>query len=440
MAATSSRAGVKAWVLLALLFLAYIVSLLDRAIIGVLVEPIKADLGLSDTKISLLQGFAFFIMYSLVGIPMGLLADRVNRVRLIAVGVALWSVMTAVCGAASQYWTLFVGRIGVGIGEATLSPTAYSLLADTFERRRLGFVIGIFSLGGVLGGGLSLLLGGYVARWAEQLGPVVVPVLGTLAPWQVTFMVVGIPGLFIAAAFLLLVEPPRAASANQSRSSAPSKERIVAFLRDNRRVLILHHVAAGIPTMVTACLFAWVAPFFMRVHQWPVAQIGEYVGVAVMIAGVVGLLGGGVVSDYLARRGPYRRFALCMTTAVIGGVAGVAFALVADPFMAAVLFGVVMMCCFLPFGIGVVTLQEITPSDMRGFASAVFIFVVNMLGSAGPTLVALMSDRVFMTPEGLRYSLAVFVPGCFLVSLLCFGLLCRPYVRSLRAQVSPSPA
>ena len=158
-----------AWVTVAVLFVAYIFSFIDRMIIGLLVEPMKADLNLSDTQISLLQGLAFAIFYTLVGLPPGRLIDRAARLRVAAVGVALWSIMTMACGLAGQYWQLFVARMGVGVGEATLSPAAYSIISDSFPQRRMGLAMGVYGLGSAVGAGLAFIIG--AAYLAASIAP-----------------------------------------------------------------------------------------------------------------------------------------------------------------------------------------------------------------------------------------------------------------------------
>ncbi|HET7333870.1 MAG TPA: MFS transporter, partial [Rhizomicrobium sp.] len=195
--------------MLVVLLIAYTLSFLDRTLLSLLIAPVKQDLGLSDTGISLLLGFAFALLYTVVGVPLGYLADRTNRRRLIITGIVFWSTMTALCGLAKNFWSLFAARIGVGIGEATLTPAAYSILSDSFPRKRLGRVMAIYSVGLPLGSGLALGLGGVLIDWITSLGPVALPFLGVLAPWRLSFIFVGVSGLAVVLLMLSVREPKR---------------------------------------------------------------------------------------------------------------------------------------------------------------------------------------------------------------------------------------
>jgi MFS family permease len=197
-----------AWFVVGVLLLAYTLSFIDRMILSLLVGPIRADLGISDTQMSLLMGFAFAIFYSLLGVPLGWLADRGNRKALIVGGVAAWSLMTAVCGLARGYGGLFLARIGVGVGEATLSPAAYSMLGDYFPRERLGRAMAVYSIGVPLGSGVALVAGAFVVRFVTEGAPVPLPLLGALEPWRLAFLIVGLPGLLVAALIALAIREP----------------------------------------------------------------------------------------------------------------------------------------------------------------------------------------------------------------------------------------
>ena len=173
-----------AWYVVVVLFLAYTLSFVERQIMSLLIGPIKRDLMISDTQISLLHGFAFAIFYTILGIPLGRLADRKNRTIIISVGIFLWSFMTALCGLARSFWSLFMTRIGVGVGEATLSPAAYSMISDYFPKEKRGLAISLYSMGVFFGAGMAYILGGLVVKLASQAGITTLPVLGQVRPWQ----------------------------------------------------------------------------------------------------------------------------------------------------------------------------------------------------------------------------------------------------------------
>ncbi len=198
----------EAWYVVGVLTLAYVFSFIDRQILSLLVGPIQRDLAINDTWMSLLMGVSFAVFYTLFGIPLGRLADTKNRRNVIAVGIAFWSVMTAGCGLARQYWTLALMRMGVGIGEATLSPSAYSMIADYFRPERRSTAMSVYSMGIYIGSGLAFVLGGIVVKFAAQQESIELPWLGSIRSWQLVFLLVGLPGLPVALLTWLTVREP----------------------------------------------------------------------------------------------------------------------------------------------------------------------------------------------------------------------------------------
>ncbi|HEY0941450.1 MAG TPA: MFS transporter [Steroidobacter sp.] len=419
-----------AWIMLGLLCLAYVFSMLDRVILSLLVEPLKRDLGLTDLEVSYLQGFAFIIMYSLAGLPMGYIVDRWPRIRLVAIGISLWSLMTAACGLASRYVTLFLGRIGVGIGEATLGPAAYSLIRDSFPERRLGLAMGIYSMGGALGAGLALVVGGYLIQWMDVIAPLRLPFIGVLQAWQLTFLFVGLPGLVVALLIACVPEPARSDRSPSRTFSSVSRE-LRAFLSANRRTLLCHHLAVGFSNVVCYGAVAWVASFFIRVHGWPIGRIGLFAGVANIVGGLIGMVGAGFVSDRLRARGAHVRLTICMCAALLGAMAAGAFALVNSPVAAAVFFCMIMACALVPVGVAGAALQEITPSHLVGFTSALYLFAISMIGSVGPSAIAFLGQSFFSGQDAIRYALALALPVSFMLSAALFYASIQPYRRSV---------
>ena len=196
-----------AWYVVCILTIAYMFSFLDRQILALLVEPIRADLNISDTQMSLLQGLAFGIFYTLLGIPIGRLADRRSRRSIIAIGISIWCVMTAACGLAKNFGQLFLARVGIGIGEATLNPSAYSLISDYFPREKRARPMSFYNMGVSLGAGTAMVLGGQIISWVFSQPQPVLPLVGTLFHWQVVFIMVGLPGLLIAFLMVTVREP-----------------------------------------------------------------------------------------------------------------------------------------------------------------------------------------------------------------------------------------
>ena len=270
-----------AWFGVGVLVLAFVFSIADRIIISLLVDPIKEDLGLTDTDMGLMMGLAFAIFYALMGLPIGRWADRYSRRTIIGVGIFLWSIMTALCGLARSFWELFLARVGVGVGEATLSPAAYSMIADYFPKEKLGRALGVYQSGAFFGVGLALMFGGLAIRFAATADDVSLPLVGVIAPWQLAFIVVGLPGVLVAAMMFLVLEPPRqgiAANAEQI-----SLGQAVGFAWTRKRVFLAHYTGFALLALPMTTLATWVPAYFMRVVGMSPPETGLQLGLIVFI-------------------------------------------------------------------------------------------------------------------------------------------------------------
>ena len=421
-----------AWLTVAVFFVAYIFSFIDRMILSLLVEPMKRDLVLTDTQFSLLQGFAFALLYTFAGLPLGRLLDRTKRVRVAAYGVGFWSLMTTVCGMVGSFWQLFLARVGVGVGEATLSPAAYSIFADSFEPRRLGLVLGIYNVGASIGAGLAMIIGGYVVHAVTTMDQVVLPFIGQIHAWQMTFLVVGPPGIIVALFVARLREPARQGIAKNSElASIPLKE-VLAFAKRHRRSLTLHHLGVGLTSMSAFGAMSWTPALLTRVYQWPSDKIGLWLGIAIIIGGVLGFIGGGWLGDKLSQRDGIRgRLRVGVLFALIGLPAALIFSWHPNPYVTVALVGVIYMCAAGALPSAVAVLNELAPNQMRAQLAALFIFSVNIVGLGfGATLVALASDYIFTGDTGLRYALVLTTPIGYVLSAICFRLSYRAFERS----------
>ena len=406
-------------------------SFVDRQLLSLLIEPIKADLHLSDTGVSLLLGLAFVACYALAGPPIGLLIDRTRRWRIVATGIAVWSVMTAGTALASTYAQLFLFRMGVGIGEATLNPAAYSLIPDVVRRERRGMAIALFGLGVYAGAGLALVIGGQVIGLLARHGPIALPLIGTLRPWQAAFLVVGALGVPVAAIAWSMREPVRL-----DAGEAPSLRDVLRHLRDHAGVV------AGIVGLWAGVLMAgysagaWLPAFMGRTHGWTAMRVGLWFGLIVVVAGASGAITGGWLSDRAAARRPGGRLIAVAMLALVALPCALAFPLVATPvgalaLVAAFTFGQAGAAAAAPS-----VLQDVLPGRMRGFASALVLAAVTLLAlGLGPTLIALMTDRAFANPAALRWSLAIAVPTMLGLATLA-GLAALPAYRKLLHEVN----
>ena len=426
-----------AWYAVAVLFLAYGCSFIDRYILSLLIEPIKQDLGLSDTKISLLHGLAFAIFYTVMGIPLGRLADRYSRRTIIAAGVAAWSLMTAACGLAKNFNQLFLARIGVGVGEAALSPAAYSMIADLFPPHKLGRALSVYSAGAIVGGGLAFIVGGIVVQAVTATPAVVVPWWGEVRSWQLVFVIVGLPGLLIAALMFTVREPLRqVAEAQQSsaQQQVPLRQ-VLHYLAVNRQIYASIFCGFTMLALVFNALLAWTPTFLLRSYGLPVGSSGPMIGVLILLFGTTGMLAGGWLADTLLAKG-YKDAA--MRTGIIAGLGAAPFVLLAlllpSLSVALVFFAPLFFFVTSAFCAGVTALQHITPNRMRGVVSAMYLFFGNLIAiGLGPTAIALMTDYVFGDEAALRYSMAWVGTSCAIFGALLLWLGLKPFWQQVEA-------
>lgn len=412
----------RSWLMLALLCLAFLLSLVDRLLLSLMVEPIKADLDLTDTQIGLIQGLAFVVLYSGLAIPVGRYVDRNSRIPLVAGGVALWSLMTAACGLSSTPLSLALGRAGVGVGESTLAPAAPSLIADSFPKARLGLAMSIFALGASLGAGLSLMLGGAITHALEVSGPISLPVVGTLQPWQQTFLVVGLPGLFLAMAIAMLKEPERQSEA----SAVPAFREVLAYLRASKSWFIPLVVANGLVIAVAFGTASWIIAFFARKYGTPVNEAGFAAGLVTIIGGLTGLLAGGVLSDRVSRSWSHARLLVCAAAMAITVLPAIIYPFASSMTLSVWGWGCALMFASIPVGVASANLQEMTPSRMRGTVTAAAGVFASLVGMGlGPALIALVADEAFKNSGGIQLALATVPPIAAMLSAALFLLSAR---------------
>jgi MFS family permease len=424
---------VVAWTTLAILFLAYISSFVDRMIISLLVEPIKADFQISDTQISLLLGLSFAIFYCLAALPIGRLVDIWSRKKIVTVGITLWSFMTALCGLAQNYTQLFLARIGVGVGEASLAPAAYSMLADSFPPKKLGLAMGVFTMGTAVGAGLALIIGGAIISFVTGENGENVSLFGIsfLSGWQWVFVLVGLPGLFIALLTSLIREPDRIVIKEKNKLygdiSIPISE-VKKFFKINADFYIPHHFAVGCSNLALVGINSWVSVYFMRIHGWTISEAGFNIGIALILGGVLGLIIGGWLSDkisvYIAGGKAY----FCLVCAVLAIPFAIFFATEDNAFNALVFFALSYSFMVAPIAPAVAMLQEITPNRMRGMLSAFYLLIVSLIGLAlGPLIVAFLNDTYFGGGVGIQKALLISIPAFNLLAATFYFVLIKPY-------------
>ena len=420
-----------AWYVVAVLALLYVFSFIDRQIFSLLVGPLRRDLQIGDAQVSLLMGFSFALFYTFFGIPIGHLTDVFSRRLIIGIGLVLWSGFTTGCGLAQSFTAMLLLRMGVGVGEAALSPAAYSLITDYFPRHRLATALSVYSMGIYVGSGLSYLLGGLVVRYASARAMWAFPLIGAIRPWQLIFFVVGLPG-FVLAPLLLTVREPTEHRAS-ARNAGVSLHNVFSYLLENRRTVLLHNVGFGLLALSSYASGGWVPEFFRRRFHWDIGTTGVIYGSIVAVMGCAGLLGAGRIADALRARGRAN------STLFVGALIAVVWIpvncllfLAPSAVWATIWLIPAAALAAAPFGIAPAAIQQMMPPAMRGRASAVYLFIVNIIGlGIGPTAVGACTQYIFRRDDALPYSLMLVTSlACALAAVLLFlGL--RPFLGSL---------
>jgi len=420
-----------AWYVVGVLTVAYIFSFIDRQIFSLLVAPLRRDLGISDTQVSLLMGFSFAVFYTFFGIPLGRLADTRSRRSIVAAGLIFWSAFTALCGLARNFAQMLTYRVGVGVGEAALSPSAYSLITDYFPKERLATAISVYSMGIYIGAGMSYLLGGIVVRFASAQEAWMLPLVGAVRPWQVIFLAVGLPGI-LAAPLLYTVREPLRRGIAMHGSSVPASQSF-AYIFKNKGTFLCHNLGFGLLALASYASGAWIPEFFRRNYHWDIPHTGLVYGTLVIIFGSLGIVGAGRIADMLRARGVLNaNMRVGMWIAVLW--IPVSFLLYLAPSANWATIWLVPGCIMAaaPFGVSAAAIQQMMPNPMRGQASAVYLFIINIIGlGLGPTAVAACTQYLFRRDDAVNYSLLVvhLVALSLAAALLAGGL--KPFLRSL---------
>jgi MFS family permease len=420
-----------AWYVVGVLTLLYAFSFIDRQIFSLLVGPLRRDLHIGDAKMSLLIGFSFALFYTFFGIPIGRLADIYSRRLIIAAGLVLWSGFTASCGLAQTFETMLLLRMGVGVGEAALSPAAYSLITDYFPRERLATALSVYSMGIYVGSGMAYLLGGLVVAYASTQAMWTIPLLGAVHPWQIIFLLVGLPGIAVAPLLFTVKEPAVLRGASR-RSTVPMRQ-VFSYIFENRRTFLLHNIGFGLLALSSSASAAWVPEFYRRHFHWSIGTTGVIYGSCVAVFGCLGIVSAGRLADYLRKRG--RGNATLFVGMLIGLVwLPVNCLLYLAPSATWATIWLIPGCALAaaPFGIAPAAIQQMMPATMRGQASAVYLFSINLIGlGIGPTAVGALTQYAFRSDEAVRYSLVIVTSvACALAAVLLYGAL-KPFVASL---------
>jgi MFS family permease len=417
------------WYVVITLTAVYMLSFVDRTILGMLVGPIQAELGISDTEFGYLTGFAFTIFYVLLGIPLGRLADSWSRRNLVVAGILVWSFFTGVSSLTRNYATLFAARVGVGVGEASLSPSAYSMITDYFPNRKLGLAISVYNMGIFLGISAAFLLGGTVVDLVTRTPETAVPLLGTMASWRVTFLIVSVPGVLFALLMLTVREPARRDPGGAAAAGKLTVAQVWHEIRLRWPSLIGISMGMIFQSSQVYALLTWATAAFSRVHGWTPGQTGRPLALILLTFGCAGMYVGGLWSDRWLRKGVPEA---PLKVGVIAGVGTLIFfapaLLMPSPQLALVLIAPGLFFTALPMGITIAALQRIFPNQARGQVSAVFLFFLNLGGyPLGAIVPGFINDRFFDDPARIATAVSLTTTVAAVMMILSFALTARRY-------------
>jgi len=417
----------------ALLVLTYAFAIIDRVAIGLLVEPIKADLKISDTEMGLLQGLAFALFYSLFGFPLGFLVDRWRRVRVLALSLTTWSLATVGCGLASSFSALFVSRTLVGAGEAGVTPASSSLIADLFPPSQRAKAFGVFMLGGSIGTAAAYVAGALAIDAADDL-KAALPLLGGLRDWQIVFLMIGAPGLALAALMSLTLDEPQRrdlAGPVPRRSLRP----VWDFLKTNSRAVGTVMASGVLNNMVVNAQILWLPTLFIRVHEWEASATGTTLGLLGFPCGVVSALSAGWLMTKLYERG---RIDAPIFPIIVQSAAWLSFgtltALAPSPGLALVAYAASSLASIWATTAVLTGLSQITPNELRGQVIAVYMVTTGLVSlTLGGVSVGLLTDNLFVGPQGVSPALACVYAVGGGASLLILAWGRRAFARSATA-------
>ncbi|MEY4762223.1 MAG: hypothetical protein RLZZ200_2079 [Pseudomonadota bacterium] len=419
----------RGWLAVWLLALASIMSQFDRTVINLMVGPVKEAFSLDDTKFGALQGIAFGIFYVLACMPIGRLADRFSRSTIIGIAIGFWSLFAMASGFARSYAQLFLTRIGVAVGEASLTPAGFSMLSDLFPPERLGKPVGTYLMSSPVGQAMAFMGGGLLLQSLSGSALLSSGPLAGFEPWQAAFVIVGLPGLLLVPAFLLFRDPERRGT--DGVDQLPLRE-VIAVVRERGAALALMFSGFAMVPVVSYAIGIWSPALFQRVHGWTPAQVGLGIGLVMLFFGTSGAWFGGWLNDRFSQRGQLDAPLRVAALGFVGcGLFGAMAPLMPNAWLALLCFAPTMFLSNIPYACAGTAIQLIVPNRARAQVSAMYITMTTLIGlGVSPVVVGLMNDRVFTGPTGIRYSMALVIGVAAPLLVLFLQLARAPYRRA----------
>jgi MFS family permease len=418
------------WTAVALLAMASVGSQFDRTVINLMIEPLKQTFALDDTHFAMLQSIPFGIFYVLACIPIGRLADRYSRRLIIATGITLFGLFAMASGLARSFIQLFLTRIGVAVGEASLTPAALSMLSDLFPAQRLGRPVSGFLMSAPVGQALAFMGGGSLLQWLSTSSVLASGPLSGLAPWQAAFLIVGAPVLLLVPFFILQREPARRGPG--ASGALPLKD-IGQVLRTRAAALVPMFAGFAMVNFVSNAFFIWTPALLYRSYGWNTGRIGVAFGLIVLCFGTAGVFFAGWLSDQLAIRGRLDAHLRVAGYGYVGcGVFGALAPLMPNATAALAMLAPAIFFSNMPYSCAGTAIQLIVPNRARAQVTAIYITFTTLVGLVvGPNVIARITDHVFHNPADLRYSLAIVIATAAPVMVVLMLAALRPF-RALR--------
>ena len=418
--------SIRGWYMVGILFVAFLFSIIDRQILGLFLVPIQQSLGVSDTHMGLLHGFTFAIFFAVMGLPIARLIDSGNRRLIICIGIFVWSAATVACGFATEFWHLVVTRIFIGAGEATLVPGTVSLIADSFEPHDRGKAMGVFSAGATTGAGISMLSGAVLVGFLSTL-TFSSPLFASMEPWQLVFIMVGLPGILVSLFVMTTKEPGR----RNEKLRAPLAD-VCGYLKDNGNTYLLLFAAACFLGIAFRAHLAWTPSLLIRRFDVTTSEAGLIFGSVLILFAPAGAVAGGYVADRMLKHGIQ---AARIWVAVISTAGLACFGMLYSLSDSLTMLVVWLAPCIFFVSLSIPCLfsaiQDIVPGAMRGQITALYSGIENLVGyGVGPLMVALLTDKYFQNPAMIHFSLAIVIVCFAVLGVVTFIWGIKPYRRS----------
>jgi MFS family permease len=404
--ASNYPSATAAWAALAVLMVVYVVSFVDRFVLSFVVAPLKAELGINDSQVGMLQS-ALSISYAVLAMPVGYCLDRYSRRTVIFAGMFFWSICATLSGVAKSFPILFLARAGVGAGEAVTTPGGYSIIGDSFPPHRLSLAMSLFTVGGSIGVGLAFLLGGPLVQLLSEHGAIMVPVLGEIQPWQQAFIVTGVPGMALAFLIYALREPERRQTKVEKTGGGYGE--VFAYIGKYKLFYVALFLSIALAQSAMSSVQFWLPAYFARVHGLSAAASGIGMGIGQMGIALIGMWIHGITADRLFARGMKdAHFVWAAGAAILGIPICLMLFGTSDAWFAMIMFAVFFLVVAGMNAVGPAVLQIVTPSALSGRISSIYILAVLAANSIGPTIVGLLTDRLFGDPTKIGRALLIY--------------------------------